>query len=105
MTAGVRDSRPYCSCVVVQNYGYDAAAEKLGIKRQWLEDNVGRLPRQKFGKNEAVFCDCELRLIQAMYTVAPAAAEGRAPEAQTTATVPDIRSIKPSRARRRTAVV
>ncbi|QIY99430.2 hypothetical protein HEP87_42870 [Streptomyces sp. S1D4-11] len=69
MTAGLRNSRPYCTCVVVQNYGYDEAAAKLKIKRRWLEDNVSRIPHQKFGANSAVFCDCELRLIQAMCTV------------------------------------
>ncbi|MFF1467961.1 hypothetical protein [Streptomyces mirabilis] len=107
MTAGLRNSRPYCTCVVVQNYGYDEAAAKLKIKRRWLEDNVGRIPHQKFGANSAVFCDCELRLIQAMCTVPPAPAEEEAPptEAERTTAVMTLRSIKPSGSRRPTEAV
>ncbi|MEU2487131.1 hypothetical protein ABZ593_21290 [Streptomyces sp. NPDC012617] len=63
--------RAYCRCTAVQNFDYDAAAEKLGCTRAWLEANIGRLPRQKFGAAPAVFCECELGLIQAMNTVLP----------------------------------
>ncbi|MFJ3545388.1 hypothetical protein ACIPQH_24870 [Streptomyces rubiginosohelvolus] len=63
--------RPYCRCKAVRNYDYDEAAAKLGCQPQWLRDNVGKLPRQKFGHNPAVFCECELALIQQMHTVLP----------------------------------
>ena len=62
--------RTYCRCTTVQNYDYDGAMEKLGCKRGWLEDNISRLPHQKFGASP-VFCDCELALIQAMFTILP----------------------------------
>lgn len=62
--------RAYCRCASVRNYSYDQAAEKLGCNRSWLEGNISRLPHQKFGASP-VFCDCELALIQAMFTVLP----------------------------------
>ncbi|MFJ5890396.1 hypothetical protein [Streptomyces californicus] len=63
--------RAYCRCKAVRNYSYEEAAELLGCKPSWLEDNVARLPRQKFGQNPAVFCLCEITLIQQMHTVIP----------------------------------
>lgn len=63
--------RDYCKCTTVRNYDYGEAAEKLRCRRRWLEDNISRLPHQKFGQSPA-FCDCELALIQAMFTVLPA---------------------------------
>ncbi|MFJ2206037.1 hypothetical protein [Streptomyces microflavus] len=63
--------RAYCRCKAVRNYSYDEAAEMLGCQPQWLKDNVGRLPRQKFGHAPAVFCICEIALIQQMHTVVP----------------------------------
>ncbi|MFI0934678.1 hypothetical protein ACH4RG_23510 [Streptomyces sp. NPDC021019] len=63
--------RAYCRCEVVRNYSYDEAAALLGCKPSWLEDNVSRLPRQKFGQAPAVFCLCEITLIQQMHTVVP----------------------------------
>lgn len=105
MTAWLRD-RAYCTCVEVRNYSYDQAAEKLGIKARWLEDNIANLPHQKYGHNSAVFCDCELRLIQARHTRLPVFAEEQAPmaEADTVPPVRNLRTITPSRKRKTSAV-
>ncbi|MFB7115169.1 helix-turn-helix domain-containing protein [Streptomyces sp. NPDC056291] len=104
-------TRTHCDCAVVQNYNYDEAAAKLKIKRRWLEDNISRLPHQKYGKNEAVFCDCDLRIVQAMHAVLPPDAEAAInPPEQTPAEsthpatasdVPSLAAIKPAKGRRR----
>lgn len=109
MKAGTGDGRPYCTCVEVRNYDYDEAAEKLGCKRRFLEDRISTLPRQKLGESVA-FCDCELRIIQQMFTVIPDTvralivpawpATGTGPEAASS-----LRSITPSGAIRKTAVL
>ncbi|MFF4292198.1 hypothetical protein ACFY0N_00910 [Streptomyces vinaceus] len=62
--------RDYCRCTRVRNYTYDQAAKKLGCARRWLEDNISRLPRQKYGQNP-VFCECELALIRDMFSILP----------------------------------
>jgi hypothetical protein len=64
-------TRQHCVCTVVQNLDYEEAAAALKIKADWLKDNISKLPHQKFGQNPAVFCHCDLRLIQAMKTVMP----------------------------------
>ncbi|MFD5571956.1 hypothetical protein [Streptomyces cadmiisoli] len=102
-------SRSHCACVVVQNYDYDEAAAKLKIKADWLKDHISTLPHMKFGHNAAVFCDCDLRLIQAINTVLPPrAAEHLTPpqqtqaESQTTApTTPAYTALRPSKGRKR----
>lgn len=102
-------SRRHCACVQVENLTYEQAAEALKIKADWLRDNIGRLPHQKFGKNPAVFCHCDLRLIQAMQTVMPADAEAvlDAPLGRTTTptpAAPHVRALSeltPSQGRRR----
>ncbi|MFC8332814.1 hypothetical protein [Streptomyces olivaceus] len=99
MSAGLRSRREYCTCVVVQNYDTVRAAAKLGCKPRWLEDNLRRLPHQKFGHNAPVFCDCELRIIQALCTV-PAAGEDTTPDRAETQATPSLRSIRPSGSRR-----
>lgn len=100
--------RAYCRCTEVRNFDYAAAAEKLGCKRSWLEENIRRLPHQKFGQSP-VFCDCELALIQAMFTVVPAGvldlldadqAQEKQPEPEPALS---LKSIAPSGARRRQA--
>lgn len=63
----------YCRCVGVQNYDYDEAAAKLKCKRRFLEDRIRKLPHQKLGESVS-FCDCELALIQAMFSFLPPAA-------------------------------
>lgn len=63
-------ARPHCVCTVVQNVDYDGAAAKLGCRRGFLEDRISELPHQKIGVAVA-FCDCDLRVIQAMCTVLP----------------------------------
>lgn len=95
-------SRAYCRCSTVQNYDYDEAAAKLKCKARFLRDNIARLPHQKLGESVA-FCDCELALIQAMFSVVPASVETPAESASRGADVPAVAalmSIKPSRARR-----
>ncbi|MEU7323315.1 hypothetical protein ABZ682_22605 [Streptomyces griseoviridis] len=69
-TAVRRPSRPHCTCVEVRNYDYVAAAEKLGCKKRFLQDRISRLPHQRLGESVA-FCDCDLRVIQRMFTVIP----------------------------------
>lgn len=69
-TDGLRSARPHCTCVVVQNVDYDGAAAKLGCNRRWLTDRISTLPHQKIGE-ATVFCDCDLRVIQAMCTRLP----------------------------------
>jgi hypothetical protein len=69
-TAVRRPSRPHCTCTEVRNYDYDAAAEKLGCKKRFLQDRISRLPHQRLGES-VVFCDCELRIVQQLFTVIP----------------------------------
>ncbi|MFH7336641.1 hypothetical protein [Streptomyces sp. KHY 26] len=65
-------TRRHCTCVEVRNLTYEQAAAALAITSdRWLRDNISRLPHQKFGQQPAVFCHCDLRLIQAMRTVMP----------------------------------
>ncbi|OMI41392.1 hypothetical protein SPAR_00989 [Streptomyces sparsogenes DSM 40356] len=109
MTAG---KRQHCTCVEVQNLDYDEAAAALKIKRRWLEDNISRLPHQKYGHNPAVFCHCDLRLIMRMRTVIPSEAlhlldqttleAAHAPAI--TPTVRSLASIKPARGSTRRGV-
>ncbi|MEU5834552.1 helix-turn-helix transcriptional regulator [Streptomyces diacarni] len=98
--------RPHCQCAVVQNYDYDTAAQKLGCKPRFLKDRINRIPHQKFGESVA-FCDCELALIQAMFTVAPASIDAwvSAPVSgqDTPPDVPAIRQIRPSKGRKTAA--
>ncbi|KQW13595.1 hypothetical protein [Streptomyces sp. Root369] len=69
-TAVRRQERPHCTCVEVRNYDYDAAAQKLGCKKRFLQDRISRLPHQRLGESVA-FCDCDLRIVQRMFTVIP----------------------------------
>ncbi|MFF5968152.1 hypothetical protein ACFY64_31415 [Streptomyces collinus] len=69
-TAVRRPSRPHCTCTEVRNYDYDAAAAKLGCKVRFLKDRISRLPHQRLGESVA-FCDCDLRVVQRMFTVIP----------------------------------
>ncbi|KPI33379.1 hypothetical protein OV450_1467 [Actinobacteria bacterium OV450] len=107
--------RAYCRCTRVRNYGYDQAAKKLGCARRWLEDNISRLPRQKYGANP-VFCECELALIRDMFTILPepvaeyiatATAELEPGEAGKPTAIPERTSplalIRPAQPRRKTA--
>ncbi|PKA32874.1 hypothetical protein SM8_031900 [Streptomyces sp. SM8] len=89
-------SRAYCRCVTVRNYSYEEAAAKLCCKRRFLEDRISRLPHQKLGESVA-FCDCELALIQSMFTVnAPDASRQEAPSP-----APALTQIRPVTGRRR----
>ncbi|MFD6935308.1 hypothetical protein ACFWAP_04000 [Streptomyces goshikiensis] len=100
--------RLYCRCTKVRNFNYDQAARKLGCFRRWLEDNISRLPHQKYG-SAPVFCECELALIQDMHTVIPvsvlehaaavAGERGQPPEPDS---VLSLKSIRPAGASRRT---
>lgn len=92
--------RSYCHCVDVQNHDYAEAASKLRCRERFLRDNIGRLPHQKLGDSVA-FCNCELALIQAMFSVLPAKAS---PATAATATTPTLQSIRPAQGRRSRAV-
>ncbi|MFM9590796.1 hypothetical protein ACKI16_29840 [Streptomyces scabiei] len=108
-TAGLRSARPHCTCVVVQNVDYDGAAAKLGCRRSWLTERIKQLPHQKIGEAVA-FCDCDLRLIQAMCTAIPEqmlrdlTGPGPEPEQETPPATTGRRSLhdlRPAGARRR----
>lgn len=98
--------RAYCRCASVRNFDYDEAATKLRCKTRFLKDHISRLPHQKLGESVA-FCDCELALIQAMFSVTPASVESLlTSSAETPAdapAVPSLRSIRPSQGRQRTS--
>ena len=103
MKRGLR--REYCTCVEVRNLDYDEAADRLKCNKRWLQDNISRLPHQKYGAS-AVFCNCELALIQALFTVFPDAfrdAFEDAPEPENEDNAPAVplalTSLVPSRAR------
>lgn len=110
-THGLSSARPHCVCVQVQNYGYDQAAAKLGCKRRFLEDRISELPHQKIGE-AAVFCDCDLRVIQAMCTQIPDQVRKElgghvAPPEAEPVTAPtgrrSLREVRPATSRRRPA--
>ncbi|MFF4900545.1 hypothetical protein [Streptomyces sp. NPDC001068] len=102
-------TRRHCVCVEVRNLDYDEAAAALKIKRRWLEDNISRLPHQKFGQQAAVFCMCDLRVIQAIQAVLPAdalavinsPAEPAEQDPTTTPPVLTLRNCKPAQGRKR----
>lgn len=104
-------TRKHCVCVEVRNLDYDEAAAALKIKTDWLRDNISKLPHQKFGHNPAVFCHCDLRLIQAMKTVMPPEAQELLhppadPAEPTTTATPTpltLHTAKPAQGRKRTA--
>ncbi|MFH8577206.1 hypothetical protein [Streptomyces zaomyceticus] len=95
-------TRPHCQCVVVQNFTYDEAAAKLKCKARFLQNRISRLPHQKLGESVA-FCNCELALIQAMFSVMPGSAEQAMsePSAPSSAnpSATQLRSIRPARGR------
>ncbi|MXM66737.1 hypothetical protein GR925_25730 [Streptomyces sp. HUCO-GS316] len=106
-TGNLRAARPHCTCVEVRNYDYDAAAVKLGCKRRFLEDRIRQLPHQKIGESVA-FCDCDLRLIQAMCTVIPDQIRSELSGAEPEVTPQpagrrSLRDVRPAGARRRKA--
>ncbi|KUN37758.1 hypothetical protein AQJ30_15875 [Streptomyces longwoodensis] len=98
--------RDYCVCTEVRNWDLEQAAEKLKCRVRFLEDNLATLPHQKLGRSVA-FCDCELRLIQGLFSVLPELPDdvlpGREPVTQQ-APVAALAAIKPSATRRRSAV-
>ncbi|MEU6929036.1 hypothetical protein AB0A05_07710 [Streptomyces sp. NPDC046374] len=100
--------RLYCRCTRVRNFNYAQAARKLGCYQRWLEDNISRLPHQKYG-SAPVFCECELALIQDMFTIIPAGVLEHAAavaDERDLAPKPDpvlsLKSIRPAGASRRT---
>jgi hypothetical protein len=105
-------TRQHCVCTVVQNLDYDEAARALKIRKRWLEDNVSKLPHQKFGQNPAVFCMCDLRVIQAMQAVLPPEAlavinppaDQAAPTPAVTPTAPPYQAARPAKGRARRTV-
>ncbi|QKW07014.1 hypothetical protein HUT18_11965 [Streptomyces sp. NA04227] len=91
--------RAYCRCTSVRNYDYNEAAQKLKCNRRFLEDNIKRLPHQKIGQQPS-FCECELALIQAMFTVIP---PGLFDEPVQIPPTPELAALRPSGRRRQRA--
>ncbi|MFF2612277.1 hypothetical protein [Kitasatospora sp. NPDC058046] len=103
MSAGTLNRRAYCRCTTVQNYDYAQAAAKLGCKVRYLQDRISKLPHQKHGESVA-FCDCELLLIMQLGSVVPdnvVPLITPAPSSAESTAVADIRTIRPSGARKR----
>ncbi|MET9321903.1 hypothetical protein ABZX75_17175 [Streptomyces sp. NPDC003038] len=103
--AAVSARREYCRCTTVRNYKYGEAADKLGCSERWLRDRISSLPHQRIGEN-AVFCECELSIIQALCSVMPASvapALNQAAPTLTSAETPAVtlRSIRPAQGRKR----
>lgn len=91
--------RGYCRCSAVRNFDYDEAADKLRCKKRFLQDNISRLPHQKLGESVA-FCECELALIQRLFSILPAPVEPELSEEPAPVTVPVLATIRPSGGRR-----
>ncbi|GHA93971.1 hypothetical protein [Streptomyces chryseus] len=105
--AAVSARREYCRCTTVRNYRYPEAADKLGCKEGWLRDHISSLPHQRIGE-AAVFCECELAIIQALCSVMPTTVElalTQAEAAPTSAENPaaNLRTIRPAQGRKRGA--
>lgn len=103
--AAVSARREYCRCTTVRNYKYPEAADKLGCTERWLRDHISSLPHQRIGE-AAVFCECELAIVQALCSVMPTSVEpalNEAAPAPIDAESPaiSIRSIRPAQGRRR----
>lgn len=103
---GLLAARPHCTCVEVRNYDYDEAADKLKCHKRHLEDRIGQIPHQKLGMSVA-FCDCDLRVIQAMGAVIPDDLRRdlfpEEPDSPAPAEQPrSLHGIRPAGARRRT---
>ncbi|MBC9729890.1 helix-turn-helix domain-containing protein [Streptomyces sp. TRM68367] len=99
--------RPHCRCTAVRNYRYEEAAEKLGCKPRFLQENRHRIPHQKIGE-AVVFCECELSIAQSLFTVLPDEFLAQFPEfappsvkAQPPAAVTALAAIRPSQGRKK----
>lgn len=79
----------------LQNYDLDEAAQLLRCKKRFLEDNLQRLPRQRFGRSVA-FSDEDLAEIKRMFHVQP---EPAAVQTEARAEVPQLATIRPKRRR------
>ncbi|MFE9127713.1 hypothetical protein ACFYOF_20285 [Streptomyces sp. NPDC007148] len=93
------NTRPHCSCEQVRNYSVEQAAEKLGCRERLLRDHLKQVPHQKFG-DQRVFCECELRLVMAMFTVTPGSAAVEPKAKSETPAVRQLRQIRPAGRRR-----
>lgn len=94
------NGRPHCSCEEVVNLPVAKVAEILGFRVRKVREHLKFVPHQKAG-DQRVLCPCELRLLQAHFTVAPAAPAAQAKPVGETAAVRDLRSLQPSGARRK----
>lgn len=92
--------RPHCSCDDVVNLSVETVAEILGFRVRKVREHLRYVPHQKAGDQRAL-CPCELRLLQAHFTVTPAAPAAEAEPAGDTAAVTRLRSVRPSGARSR----
>lgn len=93
-------ARPHCSCEEVVNLSVATVAETLGFRERKVREHLKFVPHQKAG-DQRVLCPCELRLLQAHFTVAPAAPAATAEPTGETPAVIRLRSVTPSRARRK----
>lgn len=94
------NARPHCSCEEVVNLSVATVAEILGFRVRKVREHLKFVPHQKAG-DQRVLCPCELRLLQAHFTVTPAVPAVVAEPAGETPAVIRLRSLTPSGARRK----
>jgi len=94
------NGRPHCSCEDVVNLSVATVAEILGFRVRKIREHLKFVPHQKAG-DQRVLCPCELKLLQIHFTVVPAAPAIKAELTGETPTAVRLRSVTPSRARRK----
>ncbi|MFC9341404.1 hypothetical protein ACFT0G_25245 [Streptomyces sp. NPDC057020] len=91
----------------MQNFDYDEAAAKLKCKPRFLQDRISGLPHQKLGESVA-FCNCELAIIQGLFSRMPASLDQAMNERPTLKSAEDsaatLRTIRPAQGRKSRAV-
>lgn len=95
----VMNSRPHCTCEVVENLPVERVAEILGFRVRKVREHLRFVPHQKAGDQRAL-CPCEVRLLQAHFTVTPGIKAAAQAEPDTTAAT-ELHLLRPSRARRK----
>lgn len=95
------DARPHCSCEEVVNLPVERVAEILGFRVRKVREHLRYVPHQKAGDQRAL-CPCELRLLQAHFTVVPAA-EAKPVDVDETPAVTRLHGVRPSGAKRKRA--
>lgn len=92
-------ARPHCSCEEVVNLPVEKVAEILGFRVRKVREHLRYVPHQKAGDQRAL-CPCELRLLQAHFTVVPVAVAAQAQPADETPAVTPLHRVRPSGAKR-----